>query len=1130
MNQTPTHTTGLRDNHSRGSAGDFLRDQIQPGSELSFVSAYFTIHAYAALKEPLEAADHLRFLFGEPKSVTSLEKDGKDARHFVLGNQNQDLNLSNQLTQKQVARECAAWIRDKVEIRSVTRSGFLHGKLYHIRKNGLDQAILGSSNFTVPGLGLKESNNNVELNLIVDSRRDVDELRKWFDEVWDNKKITSDVRDKVLAELDRLHSENSPEFIYYLTLFHLFHRFLEDNAEADLQLERTNLFDSVVWKMLFRFQKDGVRGAIRRLRDFHGCILADSVGLGKTFEALAVIKYYQDRGASILVLCPKKLWSNWNCWLSQGSLNPLAKDKFNYHMLAHTDLSRTNGQVGPINLEDLPANYDLIVIDESHNFRNNAVGTETQDGKRRRTRYERLMEDIIQAGIRSRVLLLSATPVNNQLSDLRNQISFIAGGDVARRDVEENAKADRAFAKDLEIPSIFETTRKAQAEFTIWTGLPAEQRSVKDLLNRLGGDLFTLLDALSIARSRKQIERHYKDEMEELGGFPKREKPQSEYPEIDTLGKFPPFVDIDLIISGPVELRKTKNEGGLKLFLYHPSMFLRGDLPDETKSAYERKIGNFNQEGRERILIAMMKVNFLKRLESSIDSFRVTIDRTLKKIDKLEKRLTEFEEHRDAHGEIDYDLIEPDESDIDDGDFDTETFKIGGRHRIHLGHIDIPKWRQALSQDSSQLLLLYDRAKPVNADRDAKLQRLKTLLASRFKDPETNKAEEPIRKVIIFTAYADTARYLHDHITPWAASEYQLHSALVAGTETRASTGKNQFEHILSNFSPRSKSRPLGSGPEIDILIATDCISEGQNLQDANYLINYDIHWNPVRIIQRFGRIDRIGSLHHKVHLVNFWPTKDLNAYLKLKERVESRMALVDLTASSEDNLLNTEQVDDLIASNLNYRNKQLKKLQEEILDLEDMNEEGITLADFSLDDFRQDLLAYLNAHEKLLRESPSGLYAVVPTRADVPQCQPGVIFCLRQGDRDGVGGDKSKINPLRPHFLLYILDSGDVRLSFVQPKATLQLFRELAAGKSTAHARLCDQFEASTANGSDMSHYAGLIASALRAIQASFERRAAGQLLSGRDGLLPTKNEIPDADAGDWELVTWLVILDPKS
>jgi len=384
--------------------------------------------------------------------------------------------------------------------------------------------------------------------------------------------------------------------------------------------------------------------------------------------------------------------------------------------------------------------------------------------------------------------------------------------------------------------------------------------------------------------------------------------------------------------------------------------------------------------------------------------------------------------------------------------------------------------------------------------------------------------------VIIFTAYADTARYLHDQIAPWAASAYQLHSALVAGTETRASIGKNHFEHILSNFSPRSKSRPLTAGQEIDILIATDCISEGQNLQDANYLINYDIHWNPVRIIQRFGRIDRIGSLHHKVHLVNFWPTKDLNVYLKLKERVESRMALVDLTASAEDNLLNTEQVDDLIASNLNYRNKQLKKLQEEVLDLEDMNEEGITLADFSLDDFRQDLLAYLNANENLLKEAPPGLYAVVPTRPDLPKCQPGVIFCLRQRDLDARSQDPSKINPLRPYFLLYVLDSGDIRLSFAQPKATLQLFRELAAGQSSAHNKLCDQFNAATSNGADMSHYASLVQSALRSIQATFEKRAVASLFSGRDGLIPTADETPKADAGDWELVTWLAIVNSPS
>lgn len=1120
--------TSIRDNRAkRGSAADFLKTAIQDEAVLSFVSAYFTVHAYHALKDKLDAATSLRFLFGEPSFISQVDSDKAASKNYTLTEQG--MTLANTLPQRRLARECAEWIRSKVEIRSIIKPGFLHGKMYHVQ-NAASAALLGSSNFTVPGLGLhtNQASNNVELNIVVDSDRDRADLLAWFDELWDDARLVEDVKTEVLKHLERLYGNQSPQFVYYLTLFHLFRQFIDQNTDADLQLDKTNLFDSEVWKRLFSFQRDGVRGAIRRLRDFNGCILADSVGLGKTFEALAVIKYFQDRGGSVLVLCPKKLWNNWNCWLSQGSLNPLAKDRFNFQILAHTDLSRARGQVGPINLADLPSNYDLIVIDESHNFRNNAVGTPTQDGMPRRTRYERLMQDIIQSGIRSKVLLLSATPVNNNLADLRNQIGLIAGGDVARREVPQNAEADRAFEKSLGITSIFETSRKAQAEFTLWAKQPAERRTTKDLLHRLGGDLFTLLDALSIARSRRQIERHYKEEMARLGGFPKREKPHSEYPEIDTLGRFPSFQDLDSEISK------------LTLSLYHPSANLRKDLPAETRAAYERKIGNFNQEGRERILISMMKVNFLKRLESSIDSFRLTLERTLGKITKLEQRIAAFEQHRETHPEIDFDVVEPDEADTDDGDTPPESFKIGGRHKIHLGHINLPKWKMALSHDRAQLQYLYDEAVPVKAPRDAKLQCVKQLLADHFAHPDTNRDGEPIRKVILFTAFADTARYLYGELAAWSQSTHGIHTALIAGSETRTTTGHNEFEHILTNFSPRSKSRPTSTEPEIDLLIATDCISEGQNLQDANYLINYDIHWNPVRIIQRFGRIDRIGSRHDRVRLVNFWPTPDLNTYLRVKERVESRMALVDITASAEDNLLNTEQVDDLIAADLHYRNKQLKKLQEEVLDIEDLNEDGITLADFSLDDFRLDLLDYLKANQATLEASPPGLYAVVSPDPNLPKCQPGVLFCLRQRESDAdtparkgegstaapVRSATSEINPLRPHFLVYVQDSGDVRLTFVQPKAILQLFRELAADKVSANNALCDLFDAHTQNGEDMSLYSGLVTKALHSIQRTFQRRAATSLLSGRGGLLPTTSEQPAEDEDGFELLTWLVIL----
>jgi len=346
-----------------------------------------------------------------------------------------------------------------VEIRSIRQTGFLHGKAYHIQNGNASSAILGSSNFTVPGLGFRASGNNIELNLVVDSDRDRKDLFAWFDEVWVDDKLTKDVKDEVLRYLERLYANHPPEFIYYLTLFHIFRDELEGTEKFDDTLKRTTLLESQVWNMLFSFQKDGVKGAINKILEYNGCIIADSVGWGKTFEALAVIKYFELRNERVLVLCPKKLRHNWTVYKSNSRLNPLLDDGLAYDVLSHTDLSREGGMTGDLDLANLNwGNYGLIVIDEAHNFRNNAVGKEKDDGSRRRTRYERLMEDVIQSGVKTKVLLLSATPVNNQIADIRNQISLIARGDVARS---EDPTFDVAFRQNLGVPSVRETTRQA---------------------------------------------------------------------------------------------------------------------------------------------------------------------------------------------------------------------------------------------------------------------------------------------------------------------------------------------------------------------------------------------------------------------------------------------------------------------------------------------------------------------------------------------------------------------------------------------------------------------------------------------------------------------------------------------
>jgi Helicase conserved C-terminal domain/PLD-like domain/SNF2-related domain len=1114
-NQPPI--TRLKDNHRRGKVGEFLDAKIESGSLLSFVSAYFTLHAYHALRDALERADSLRFLFGEPRFVSAMDRDDKESREFRLTEAG--LSLGNQLSQKKLAAECADWIQRKVEIRSVTRTGFLHGKMYHVQDGKVAHAVLGSSNFTVPGLGLLATGNNIELNLVVSDDRDRDDLLQWFNELWDDSTLVEDVKEKVLAELARLYGNKSPQFIYYLTLFHLFRDFLDGTRDLDESLRRIALPDTRIWRALFSFQKDGAKAAINKILACNGCILADSVGLGKTYTALAVIKYFELKNERVLVLCPKKLRRNWTVYRSNSTLNPFLDDRFAFHVFSHTDLSRESGEVDGHELSSINwGNYDLVVIDESHNFRNNALAAQRPgDKKPRRTRYQRLMEDIITSGVRTKVLLLSATPVNNQLADLRNQISFIAGGDVARDD-----KADAAFKESLGIATVRDTTRKAQTHFTNWAKRKPGERKTRDLLHALGGDFFKLLDGLSIARSRRQIADYYQAEMKRLGGFPHRPPPLALHPPIDLQQRYLSFEELDKEISA------------LELALYHPTSKLRDDLPEAVRAQYLDKIhGGFTQEGREGILISMMKINFLKRLESSVDSFRLTLARTIDKIDTLEKRIAAFEEHRDANPDLDYDSLTP--AEFEDPDFEGEDFTIGGKRRIHLGHLKLPEWLKAVRHDRAQLQFLLEKTEAVTPKRDGKLAELRAIIEKKAAEPSVNRDGEQNRKVLVFTAFADTAKYLHRELAPWAR-KLGLHVALVVGDgDNKTSLGTTDYDDILTNFSPRAKRRAEqpqrfpNQTEEIDLLIATDCISEGQNLQDCDLLINYDIHWNPVRIIQRFGRIDRIGSRNAEVRLVNFWPVADLDRYLNVKHRVEARMALVDLAATQTDNLLEPGQIEDLIKEDLLFRDRQLKRLKDEVLDLEQLDD-SVSLTDFSLDEFRLDLLAYLESRRDEMEQAPLGLYAVVPPKEELfVKAQPGALFCLRRTAKNGSApADSQNLNPLAPHYLVYVHDDGTVRFTFAQPKECLLLLRDLCAQKAEAFTALSDLFDERTKDGSDMSHYDGLIKKALASIEHTFQRKATAALLSGRGGVLPTAAETPQTDSGDFELVTWVVILAP--
>jgi Helicase conserved C-terminal domain/PLD-like domain/SNF2-related domain len=1089
-------TSGIRDNHFRGKLGEYLEENIQLGSKLSVVSAYFTIFAYQALKKNLEGIEQMRFLFGDPGFLAAIDPAASDKKAFRI--EEDELELSNRLSQKVLARECAAWMSAKTEIRSVRKQNLLHGKMYHIENGPVASAIIGSSNLTLRGMGFANAS-NIELNLEVDSARDRRDLKAWFDQIWNDSELVHDVKAEVMAQLEMLYADHSPEFIYFKTLFHVFERYLSGEEDTLAKLDETRITEKQIWKALFEFQRDGVKAAIRKIESHNGCILADSVGLGKTYSALAIIKYYELRNQRVLVLCPKKLRENWTIYLANNmtELNPFLEDQFNYLVLSHTDLSRSGGKSGDIDLNLLNwGNFDLVVIDESHNFRNNTKGKRDEDGNTvKKSRYERLMEDIIQKGIKTKVLLLSATPVNNDLKDLRNQLYFIT------------ANKDHAFFESFGISSVKETLNGAQRTFMDWAGQSGE-RSVEDLMLRLNAGFFTLLDELTIARSRRHIKKYYKSSLQEIGNFPKRAKPISVFSEIDLKGRFMSYDRLNDEINN------------YQLSLYNPSRYL---LP-EYKAAYDFKgVRNFRQADRERFLIGMMKVNFLKRLESSVKSFAITMNRTVSKIEELENLLHSFQKYKEsAPNEIEINKLDAESVGEEDEEL-AEAFQIGKSLKINIAHLNVKSWLADLSRDKQQLNLLAETAEGVDAKRDAKLDDLKKLILQKAAYPTINSRGNPNRKIVIFAAFADTAEYLYESLNPWVTGELKLHMALVSGgsKENRTTLGKNDFNHILVNFAPLAKHRDkmphLPQTEEIDLLIATDCISEGQNLQDCDLLVNYDIHWNPVRIIQRFGRIDRIGSINTSIQLVNFWPTQDLNKYINLKNRVEARMALVDIAATAEDNILETDAIEELITQDIKYRDKQLLRLKDEVLDLEDFNE-SVALNEFSLDDFRLELTNFIDSHRATISAAPLGLYAMVPAKSAAP---PGVIYCLRQKN---TGENAELVNPLAPYFLVYLLDDGTVRLNFAQAKQVLDLLRALCQGKTEPIAALCAAFDQETGNGKDMARFSALLRKAGDAVIAQFGQRAISGLLNSRQAKL-VDVAAQAKSLQDFELITWFIV-----
>lgn len=1065
---------------------DDLKIEIKDGSKLSIAAACFSIYAFQELKDELKKIDELRFIFTSPTFTT--EKAKKEKREFYIPRLNRErslygtefeVKLRNELTQKAIAKECAEWIRKKATFKSNISTDNMMGFI-----NADDKSYMPVNGFTTVDLGCERGNN--AYNVLQKTEAPMSDLYiKLFEDLWNDKSKMQEVTEEVIENITTAYNENSPDFIYFVTLYNIFNEFLEDISEDYLPNEAVGYKDSKIWKMLYNFQKDAANSIINKLEKYNGCILADSVGLGKTFTALAVIKYYENRNKNVLVLCPKKLTNNWNTYKDNYINNPIASDRLRYDVLYHTDLNRTHGTSNGLDLDRLNwSSYDLVVIDESHNFRNGGKVSGDENNEKE-NRYLTLLNKVIRKGVKTKVLMLSATPVNNRFNDLKNQLALAYEGNTDYIDDRLNTKK-----------SIDDIFKNAQRAFNTWCKWEPADRTTEKLLKMLDFDFFEVLDSVTIARSRKHIEKYY--DTADIGKFPTRLQPVSHSPKLTDLKD---AISYNQIFEQLMQLSLT---------IYTPSMFIQPSC----MSKYAELFGDdtsLTQAGREQGIRRLTAINLMKRMESSVYSFNMTLTRIK---DLIKSTLDTIEEY-DKHSSVKLDLTEIKENEFDSDDQGEDLFSFGKKVKIDLADMDYVSWGNTLKKDYEVLELLTLMVGDITPEYDSKLQELFDVIRDKIENP----INDGNKKVIIFTAFADTAEYLYDNISVYAKKNFGLESAMVTGSvdgRTTITKLKGDLNTVLTCFSPISKGKDLlmpNEKADIDILIATDCISEGQNLQDCDYLINYDIHWNPVRIIQRFGRIDRIGSKNDYIQLVNFWPDVTLDEYIDLKAKVETRMKISVLTATGDDNLLTPEEQGDL-----EYRKAQLKRLQEEVVDIEEMTT-GISIMDLGLNEFRLDLLEYVKNNPDL-DKTPFGLHAVAQATEDAPA---GIIFVLKNRS-DSVNIDNQ--NRLHPFYMVYITNEGEIVCDHLSPKAMLDRMRYICRGKLDPIPELYREFNIETKDGRNMAGISSLLGDAISSIINVKEESDIDSFLAGNNVSF-SANEIKGLD--DFELICFLVVKDSE-
>lgn len=1071
---------------------DDLEETITKKSKLRIAAACFSIYAYEELKKSLSGIEDLQFIFTSPAFIT--ERTEKSKREFFIPRMTRERNLygtefeiklRNELTQRAIAKECAEWIKQKATFKSNTTNRVVPGFLNVLSEK--DQyTYMPFNEFTTVDLGCERGNYayNFTQRLSFPMSKSYIDL---FEQLWNDKQLLQDVTDRVIENITTVYNENSPEFIYFVTLYNIFNEFLEDVSEDVLPNEATGFKESKIWNMLYNFQKDAALAIINKLEKYNGCILADSVGLGKTFTALSVIKYYENRNKSVLVLCPKKLANNWNTYKDNYINNPIASDRLRYDVLYHTDLNRTRGTSNGIDLSRINwGNYDLVVIDESHNFRNGGKIVENPDEDEKENRYVTLMKKVIRAGVKTKVLMLSATPVNNKFLDLKNQLALAYEG--------HTDFIDNKLNTNRSIDDIF---KNAQRAFNTWSKWEPCDRTTENILKMLDFDFFEVLDSVTIARSRKHIQKYY--DTSDVGTFPTRLPPISLRPHLTDLKEAINYNEIfeQLML--------------LTLTIYTPTHYILPSKMEKYAELYgdnKVKVG-FTQANREQGIRRLTAINLMKRMESSVYSFNLTLTRIKELIENTIDAIDKFDKHSSESLDL-TDISDINEFDEEDQNTD-DLFSLGKKVKIDLADMDYVSWRESLAKDADTLELLTLMVGDITPEHDSKLQELYRVID----DKTTHPINEDNKKIIIFTAFADTASYLYDNVSKYVKSKYGLNSAMVSGSvdgRTTCPKLRGDLNTVLTCFSPISKDRDLFDSipkEDIDILIATDCISEGQNLQDCDYLINYDIHWNPVRIIQRFGRIDRIGSRNKVIQLVNFWPDVTLDDYINLKAKVETRMKIVDMTATGDDNILSNEEKTDL-----EYRKAQLKRLQDEVVDIEDMTT-GISIVDLGLNEFRLDLLEYIKQHPEL-EHTPMGLHAVAPASAD---CPPGVIYVLKNRAQS-INIDNK--NRLHPFYMVYISEDGEVVCDYLQPKKLLDTMRYVCRGQNKPIEKLYHRFNEETDDGRNMTDISELLSEAINSIIDVKEENDIDSLFKsgGTSALL---SQVSGLD--DFELICFLVV-----